>query len=504
MARRGAPRAAEDDADDGGGDDDGGAAGHGRGGAPLRLVHDAAPRDGGRLGPGAEGRARAVPAQGRDRPDRRAARRGGGVPDREGGERDGLPAPARDGGRVRRRRVRRAAPRSPRRRRAASSSSPSARTTGSRSTARCSSAAASPPASSRRTRCTGTASGSRVKNRYAAPVAVKLLDLVPVSRDEKIEVKLLEGTTAATREDPERPGVRICELSLAAREEKVVELRYEVRYPRGFPIAGLEWRPRAAGRARRAPRRPSPRSPPSRDLLPRAGADALARDHEGVARPGVGREVERLAVPRRREEPAVGHEEVERGRASPPAGRRSRRGRSVVSASARRTCSSVAASSGARARSRDRNRRKQRSLSVSPRSAGAEIGIDLGEDRLAHPRRLLVAGHRPVVGEQPAARGGRGGCSRRDTGPIEASRTCARTTAERAGARGVDEGLVGVGGEEAAAQDRERRPRTSRCPSRAGAGATGSAARSPPSRAARRGRSRDGRAGRRGGTSATR
>ncbi|HEY6101322.1 MAG TPA: mucoidy inhibitor MuiA family protein [Anaeromyxobacter sp.] len=79
-----------------------------------------------------------------------------------------------------------------------------------------------------------------VKNRYAAPVSVKLLDLVPVSRDEKIRVELLEGTTPPTREDPERPGVRIHELALGAREEKVVELRYEVRYPRGFPVAGLE------------------------------------------------------------------------------------------------------------------------------------------------------------------------------------------------------------------------------------------------------------------------
>ncbi len=79
-----------------------------------------------------------------------------------------------------------------------------------------------------------------VKNRYQAPVSVKLLDLVPVSRDEKIEVKILEGTTAATRDDPERPGVRVYELALAAREEKVVELRYDVRFPRGFPIAGLE------------------------------------------------------------------------------------------------------------------------------------------------------------------------------------------------------------------------------------------------------------------------
>ncbi len=79
-----------------------------------------------------------------------------------------------------------------------------------------------------------------VKNRWGAPVAVKLLDLVPVSRDEKIQVKLLDGTTPATREDPERPGVRVYELSLAPREEKVVELRYEVRYPRGFPVSGLE------------------------------------------------------------------------------------------------------------------------------------------------------------------------------------------------------------------------------------------------------------------------
>jgi uncharacterized protein (TIGR02231 family) len=79
-----------------------------------------------------------------------------------------------------------------------------------------------------------------LKNRYAAPVEVKLLDLVPVSRDEKIKVAVLEGTTAASREDPERPGVRIHDLKLGAREEKVIELRYEVRYPRDFPVAGLE------------------------------------------------------------------------------------------------------------------------------------------------------------------------------------------------------------------------------------------------------------------------
>lgn len=79
-----------------------------------------------------------------------------------------------------------------------------------------------------------------VKNRYGAAVAVSLLDLVPVSRDEAIKVKLLDGSTPSTKEDPERPGVQTWELQLQPKEEKVVELRYEVRYPRGFPIQGLE------------------------------------------------------------------------------------------------------------------------------------------------------------------------------------------------------------------------------------------------------------------------
>jgi uncharacterized protein (TIGR02231 family) len=79
-----------------------------------------------------------------------------------------------------------------------------------------------------------------VKNRYAAPTTVRLLDLVPVSRDEAIVVKVLDGTTPATREDPERPGVRVSELALQPREERVLELRYEVRFPRNLQVQGLE------------------------------------------------------------------------------------------------------------------------------------------------------------------------------------------------------------------------------------------------------------------------
>ncbi len=79
-----------------------------------------------------------------------------------------------------------------------------------------------------------------VKSRWGEPVKVTLLDLVPVARDGEIHVEVLDGSTKATREDPERPGVRSWELTLAPKEEKVIELRYEVRMPRGFAVAGLE------------------------------------------------------------------------------------------------------------------------------------------------------------------------------------------------------------------------------------------------------------------------
>jgi uncharacterized protein (TIGR02231 family) len=82
---------------------------------------------------------------------------------------------------------------------------------------------------------------TKVKNLYATPVKVRVLDLVPVSRDEIIEVKLLEGTTAPTGPgDAARPGVRTHEVELKPGEERSIDLRYEVRFPRGQAIAGLE------------------------------------------------------------------------------------------------------------------------------------------------------------------------------------------------------------------------------------------------------------------------
>jgi len=79
-----------------------------------------------------------------------------------------------------------------------------------------------------------------VKSRWAEPVKLTLLDLVPVARDATIHVDVLDGSTRPTREDPERPGVRAWDLELGPREERVVELRYRVSAPRGEVLAGLE------------------------------------------------------------------------------------------------------------------------------------------------------------------------------------------------------------------------------------------------------------------------
>jgi len=79
-----------------------------------------------------------------------------------------------------------------------------------------------------------------VRNRRGEAVKLTLLDLVPVSRDASIEVVMLDGSTAATREDPDRPGVKAWELEIPGKGERVVELAYEVRAGKGQAVAGLE------------------------------------------------------------------------------------------------------------------------------------------------------------------------------------------------------------------------------------------------------------------------
>lgn len=81
---------------------------------------------------------------------------------------------------------------------------------------------------------------TKVKNLYREPVEVDLLDHLPVSRDEDIEVELLDLTSAGSEEtDTQKPGVRTWKLKLKAGEERVVEVGYKVSYPRGASILNL-------------------------------------------------------------------------------------------------------------------------------------------------------------------------------------------------------------------------------------------------------------------------
>jgi uncharacterized protein (TIGR02231 family) len=79
-----------------------------------------------------------------------------------------------------------------------------------------------------------------VKNLYATPVSVKVLDLVPVSREEDVKVSVLDASTPPTEEDPMKPGVRTYAVTLQPREERAIELRYEVRFPKGMVPSGIE------------------------------------------------------------------------------------------------------------------------------------------------------------------------------------------------------------------------------------------------------------------------
>lgn len=80
-----------------------------------------------------------------------------------------------------------------------------------------------------------------VKNLYPTPVTVTLLDQVPVSRDETIKVTILDNSTKPTEpEDPTKPGVRRYTYTLQPKAEQVIELGYDVRFPRGQMIGGLE------------------------------------------------------------------------------------------------------------------------------------------------------------------------------------------------------------------------------------------------------------------------
>ena len=73
------------------------------------------------------------------------------------------------------------------------------------------------------------------------PSTTTLPDQIPVRRDKTIKVTILEGSTKPTEpEDPMKPGVRSYTVTLQPKAEQVIELGYEVRFPKGQMVGGLE------------------------------------------------------------------------------------------------------------------------------------------------------------------------------------------------------------------------------------------------------------------------
>lgn len=80
-----------------------------------------------------------------------------------------------------------------------------------------------------------------VKNLYPTPVTVTILDQVPISRDETINVSVLDRSTKPTEpDDPTKPGVRRYTYTLPPNGEQAIDLSYEVRFPKGQMVGGLD------------------------------------------------------------------------------------------------------------------------------------------------------------------------------------------------------------------------------------------------------------------------
>jgi uncharacterized protein (TIGR02231 family) len=79
-----------------------------------------------------------------------------------------------------------------------------------------------------------------VANHHARPMEITVLDALPVSRDERIDVDTLSGTTRPTTEDWEdHKGVLAWTYDLKPAEERVIEFGYAVTYPEGTIVAGI-------------------------------------------------------------------------------------------------------------------------------------------------------------------------------------------------------------------------------------------------------------------------
>ena len=79
-----------------------------------------------------------------------------------------------------------------------------------------------------------------IHNLLGRETTLVLEERLPVSEDERIEVKLGDGTTPGFKDSPRRPGVKLCTLTLAAGEKRELRFDYSVKYPKDLNLPDLE------------------------------------------------------------------------------------------------------------------------------------------------------------------------------------------------------------------------------------------------------------------------
>jgi len=79
-----------------------------------------------------------------------------------------------------------------------------------------------------------------VANHHSKPMEITVLDALPVSQDERIEVERLSGTTRPTKTDWEdHKGVLAWTYEFKPAEERVIDFGYALTYPEGTIVAGM-------------------------------------------------------------------------------------------------------------------------------------------------------------------------------------------------------------------------------------------------------------------------
>jgi len=79
-----------------------------------------------------------------------------------------------------------------------------------------------------------------IANHHSKPMEVTVLDSLPVSQDERIEVAQLSDSTRPTKTDWEaHKGVLAWTYDLKPAEERVIDFGYSLTYPEGTIVAGM-------------------------------------------------------------------------------------------------------------------------------------------------------------------------------------------------------------------------------------------------------------------------